>query len=82
MCDYTNPEVEPLGLQHTYLSLSGSREVPTKRHKKTTEKRREKRAPKKQKKKTTKKDKQIKNLLMVQQKEIDYLFLLIPPVCM
>lgn len=81
MCDYTNPEVEPLGLQHTYLSLSGSREVPTKRHKKTTEKRREKRAPKKQKK-TTKKDKQIKNLLMIQQKEIDYLFLLIPPVCM
>ena len=82
MCDYTNPEVEPLGLQHTYLSLSGSREVPTKRHKKTTKKKARKKSTKKTEKKQQKKDKQIKNLLMIQQKEIDYLFLLIPPVCM
>ena len=63
MCDYTNPELEPLGLlQHTYLSLSGCREVPSKRHKKTTKKKAPKKGTeKKEKKIKKKKDKQNKS---------------------
>lgn len=57
MCDYINPQSRASWLPptYTYLSLSGSREVPTKRHKKTTKKKARKKSTKKTEKKKNKK---------------------------